>query len=142
MSSRYDYMLDMPHHTSAVHPRMSMSDRAAQFAPFAALTGHDDIIAETARYVDSEIEISEDVKAEVDRRLKIILSDKSFAENVTVTFFREDDKKAGGAYLCATGKIIKADMNSKIIIMDSGLSIPINSISDIDSSIFSKFDYT
>ena len=99
----YDDIIDLPHPTSARHPRMPMRDRAAQFSPFAALTGHGAAIAETARLTDQKIELAEDEKAVLDQKLRLLL--ETGGEG-TFTWFLPDAKKEGGSYAGAVGRVI------------------------------------
>lgn len=96
---RYDDMLHLPHPTSQKHPRMPISDRAAQFSPFAALTGHEAAVKETARLTDQKIELDESKKAILDAKLQMIVEQIKSQPIVTITYFVPDEKKAGGAYL-------------------------------------------
>lgn len=132
----YDDIIHLPHHTSTKHPRMSALDRAAQFSPFAALTGHDAAIAETARLTDARPELDEDRKDALDARLQIIREHLSLKPEVAVTYFTPDARKEGGAYLQAIGIVKKLDDIGHKIIMGNGTMIPINDIYGIEGSIF------
>lgn len=109
--SKYDYIIRLSRPVSEKHPRMSMTDRAAQFSPFAALTGYDAAVQETARRTDARIELDEDAKEEIDRRLRELQP----GEPVTVTYFRPDDRKAGGAYLTVTTEFLGFDPIARCI---------------------------
>lgn len=104
---RYDDIIDMPHHTSTKHPQMSLYDRAAQFAPFAALTGHDMAIKETARVTDKKVELDEYAKEKLNDKLQIIRDTIHSNTEVTITYFVPDEKKAGGAYHSFAGCVKK-----------------------------------
>ena len=106
---RYDDILFCPHPVSSARARMAEEDRAAQFAPFAALTGHDSAIAETARLTDSEIELDESRKEILNRKLQYLLSILHTQPEITVTWFCPDKRKTGGAYVQTTGKLKKID---------------------------------
>ena len=95
-TSEYDHIIQMPHPTSTKHPRMSLSNRATQFSPFAALSGHSAALAETARLTDQEIELTEDLKAVLDQKQRILLEHIKEHPKVTVTWFQPDEKKDGG----------------------------------------------
>lgn len=123
-SHRYDDIINLPHHQSATHPHMSMHDRAAQFAPFAALTGYGDAVAETARLTDERIELDEYEVAALDAQLQLIRENIAAHPVVTVTYFRPDDKKPGGAYLTKTGTVKKLDDYEKKLIFADGSSVP------------------
>ena len=105
MNGKYDDIIHLPHHTSSRHPRMSMADRAAQFSPFAALSGHEDAIRETARLTTERAELSESRKEELNEQLVWLREHPDARERVTVTYFRPDAKKAGGAYVTVTGAV-------------------------------------
>lgn len=100
----HDDIIDLPHPTSATHPRMSMIDRAAQFSPFAALTGHGAAIEETARLTDQRIELTEDKKAVLDKKLHLLLETSGEG---TFTYFLPDKRKDGGAYVTTVGTVKK-----------------------------------
>lgn len=131
MSGRYDDIMDLPHHISTTRLPMSMTDRAAQFSPFAALTGYDDAIRETGRLTDAESLLSEDALCDLD--LKFHLLAEQLRENPTVhiTYFRPDDRKKGGAYITVSGIVKKIDLTEQMIRMADGLSIPMAHIADI-----------
>ena len=97
--NNYDDIINLPHHVSDKHPQMTMHDRAAQFSPFAALTGHNDAIKETARLTDRRIELSEEVKEELSRKLLYIAENISDKPVVTISYFVEDKLKQGGEYV-------------------------------------------
>lgn len=124
----YEDILHLSHLTSQKHPRMSMADRAAQFSPFAALTGYDAAVKEAARLTDQRIELDEYEKAALDRQLQKILEHREENQEITVTFFRPDEKKDGGAYFSVTSEIRKIDEYEKLLIMQDGTQIPINDI--------------
>jgi len=109
--SKYDDIIRLSRPVSEKHPRMSMTDRAAQFSPFAALTGYDAAVQETARRTDARIELDEDAKEEIDRRIRELQP----GEPVTVTYFRPDDRKAGGAYLTVTTEFLGFDPIARCI---------------------------
>lgn len=128
---KYDDIINLPHHVSDKHPRMPLIDRAAQFSSFAALTGHDDAIEETARLTDKKIELDENTKELLDMRLMMIREHMAEKPKVTFTYFEPDDKKSGGAYVDVTGIVKKInDFEHKIILYD-GIEILIDNIIDI-----------
>lgn len=128
---KYDDIINLPHHVSDKHPRMPLIDRAAQFSSFAALTGHDDAIEETARLTDKKIELDENTKEILDMRLMMIREHIAEKPKVTFTYFEPDDKKSGGAYVDVTGIVKKInDLEHKIILYD-GIEILIDNIIDI-----------
>lgn len=137
---RYDDIINLPHPTSAKHPRMSAIDRAAQFSPFAALTGYDAAVKETARLTDQRIELDEYAKAALDERLRIVQDNIREHPEVTVTFFRPDERKAGGAYVDHTGYVKKVDTYQNCLVMTDGAEIPIYEIIDLQGELFRGLD--
>lgn len=137
---RYDDIINLPHHTSSKRPRMSMIDRAAQFSPFAALTGYDAAVKETARLTDRRIELDEYSKAALDERLRLIQEHLKEYPVITITYFLPDECKDGGAYLSVTGTIKKIDTYEQHLIMTEGQIIPINEIIQIDGELFNGMD--
>lgn len=124
----YDDIINLPHHVSTKHPRMSALDRAAQFSPFAALTGHDSAIKETARLTDIKLELDEDKKEELDNRLQMLREQTALRPEVEITYFVPDTKKPGGSYLLVRGVIKKFDDIEHKILLENGTVIPINDI--------------
>ena len=106
---KYDGIINLPHHTSPKRLRMSMLDRAAQFSPFAALTGYDSAIKETARLTEERIELDENEQEALDVQLQIIREHLKEKPEITVTYFQQDVRKAGGAYLSLTGNVKQID---------------------------------
>ena len=125
MSGRYDDIINLPHHQSAKHPRMTMTERAAQFSPFAALTGYGAVIAETGRLTDSRIELTDEQKDEIDRRLNELLQS---GEPASFTYFIPDGKKDGGRVVTVTGSVQRLDPIEGIIVFESGEKIPVREI--------------
>ena len=136
MSGPYDDMIDLPHPASKKHPRMSIQDRAAIFSPFAALSGHGAAIAETAKLTDQRMELDEDTKAELDQRQVVLLEHIEEQPEVTVTWFQPDERKDGGAYLTATGRLKKIDEVARILSLQDGTSIPLEDVVRIESDCF------
>lgn len=136
MSGPYDDIIQLPHPTSDRHPRMSLSDRAAQFSPFAALSGHSAALAETARLTDRQIELSDDDRAVLDQKQRILLEHIKELPEVTVTWFQPDEKKDGGQYLTATERLKKFDEVERVLILESGFQIPISNVIELESSYF------
>ena len=131
MKNQYEDIINLPRHTSTSRPRMSIHDRAAQFSPFAALTGHGAAILETARLTDKRVELDEYHKAELDERLRIIHDRMEEQPKVTITFFQEDRRKAGGAYTSVTGHLKKIDEYKRIVVMGDETEISIEDIFEI-----------
>ena len=127
----YDDIINLPHPTSAKHPRMSMAERAAQFSPFAALVGHGAAIRETARLTDQKAELTEDEKAVLDEKLCLLLDTGGEA---VFTYFLPDERKNGGAYVTAVGSIKKLDLPGRRVILTGGAIIPVEDILEIELS--------
>lgn len=135
MTGPYDDMFDLPHPTSPKHPRMSIIDRAAQFSPFAALTGHEAAIRETARLTDRKVELDEDEKETLDRKLRILADHLAERPVVVITYFVPDEKKAGGSYEEAGGPVRKIDDLKRTVVLEDGHSISIDEIYEIESDL-------
>lgn len=136
MTGIYDDMIHLPHHISGTHPHMEIIDRAAQFSPFAALTGHDAAIKETARLTNKRIELDEYEKDVVSERLQIIVDNIKEEPRIEVTYFQPDGKKDGGTYVTVTMRVKKVDLYMRILIMMDGNLIPIDDIINIDWHMF------
>lgn len=134
MQNNYDDIIDLPHHVSATRPQMSMMDRAAQFSPFAALTGYDAAIKETARLTDQKIDLDDYEKEEINDKIQLITEHLGEDFEVVITYFQPDSRKAGGAYVNAVGIVKKIDEYDRVIILQDGKKIPIDDILDIDMS--------
>ncbi len=128
---RYDDIIDLPHHVSKTHPQMPLSARAAQFAPFAALTAHGEAVKETARLTDERIELDEDCRAALDLKLLQIHRQQAAHPSVTITYFVPDRQKAGGAYVEAAGRVKKIDEYERAVILTDGTKIPADEIIDL-----------
>jgi len=138
---KYADIIDLPHHQSDTRPKMSNYDRAAQFSPFAALTGHADSIKETARLTDEYSEPSEEMKAIMNEKILFLMEQLENQPEITITFFKPDDKKQGGAYITITGLVKKIKTYERQIQMTTGDLIPIDMIFGIDGEIFSRIDF-
>ena len=137
-NNKYSDIINLPHHTSATRPHMSMYDRAAQFSPFAALTGHNAAIDETARLTDTFIELDENEKEILDAKIHILMDSVDKKHGITVVYFRPDEKKSGGAYISINGYAKKINVLSREIIMGDETAIPMDSVIDINGEIFDK----
>jgi uncharacterized protein (UPF0248 family) len=115
---------------------MSVSDRAAQFSPFAALTGYDAAIKETARLTDERVEMDEYMKDVLSDKLRIILERIKEHPQIAITYFQPDEKKNGGSYVTTTGTVKKIDEYERIVVMTGDTEIPIDEISSIEGHIF------
>lgn len=125
---KYDDIINLSHHVSSRHPQMPMMNRAAQFSPFAALTGYDDAVRETARLTDEKIELDEYEKEELDRKIQWIGSHLDERIPVSITFFQPDDKKAGGAYEEIVDTVRKINIYEHEILLSGGTRIPMEDI--------------
>ncbi len=121
--SDYADIMDRKHHQSATRPHMSMAERAAQFSPFAALTGYEALIQEAGRETEKRIEPDENLKAELDEKFKYISSRIASAPEVSLTYFQKDDRKDGGAYRTIRGRVKKIDFLKKTVVMTDGTKI-------------------
>lgn len=135
MMGKYDDIINLPHHESTRHPKMSALDRAAQFLPFAALTGHAAAVRETARLTDPRIELDEIRKEELDLHLQLLREQLAHKPQVRITYYVPDARKDGGAYLTVTGTIQKIDENRHQVILENTTVIPMDAIYEIESTI-------
>lgn len=137
MNSKYDSIMELPHHVSKTRPQMPMSDRAAQFAPFAALTGYDSAIKETGRLTEARIELDEEALAALNMRYRCLEESQDDEPEISITFFKADERKEGGAYLTVTGAVKKIDVFERMIVMQDGMMIPMDDIMSIKGRLFS-----
>lgn len=136
MKNNYKDILNLPHPTSKTRPRMTIYNRAAQFSPFAALTGYEEAVKETARYTSSKAELSEYQIEIINHKLNIALEQKSLNPVLDITFFKPDTRKQGGEYITVSGVIRKIDEITHDVILKDGFRIPVNLIYDINGEIF------
>lgn len=140
-------MLELLHHVSSVHPQMPLANRAAQFSPFAALTGYEDEITETARLTDEKAELSDTEKELLDRKLYLLSCHLKECPTVSVTYFVPDTRKSGGSYKTDTAVIKKIDtIEQKVIFyaenkISDGRIIPIGAITDIQCELLQDMDF-
>ena len=128
---KYDDIINMPHHVSTKHPRLSMEQRAAQFAPFAALSGFEDAIDETSRITEDRIELNEEEKLKIDNILQKLKNEISKRPKATITYFVPDIRKSGGEYLTKIGKLKRIDEFRQLIIFEDKTEIPIKEVVEI-----------
>lgn len=136
----YDDIINLPHHVSATHPQMPLADRAAQFSPFAALTGHDAAIKETARLTDERVELDENSKAVIDERLQILRKHCKEQPQVSVTYFKPDERKQGGTYVTAAGKVRKMDSYGRSLLFENDITVRMDDIIAIEGELFSGME--
>lgn len=134
MNAKYEAIIGMEHHVSSRHERMARLDRAAQFAPFAALTGYDDVIRETGRITKKRMMLDEDMKALLDMRLSQAMESHV---PVTVTWFVQDGRKEGGEYVSLTSPVAGVDAARGELRMECGSRIPLADVVDIVASSLS-----
>ena len=132
----YDDIINLPHHVSKKHPPMSLYARSAQFAPFAALTGYEDAVKETARETTERIDIDDEIKSILDGKIQILIEQLKKRPEVSITYFLHDLRKDGGAYITVDGIIKKIDTYNQKIILADNTEIPINEIIDISGEFF------
>ena len=140
MKHPYDDILNLPHHVSQNHPQMSMRDRAAQFSPFAALTGYEDAIDETGRLTEPRRELSEQEQAELNLRLNILAAKLKENPEIRIEYFVPAEQKSGGAYVIISEKIAKLSLSDRTIAMEDGNAIRIDNIAGITGTIFDETD--
>ena len=136
MKNDYSDIIDHPHYVSKTRPQMSELERAAQFSPFAALTGYDAAISETGRLTDEKIELGEETKAVLDMKQQYLLDTISDQPEITVTYFIPDTKKSGGAYVSVTGNLKRIYEYERLKLLTTGEKIPLDDIMDIESDLF------
>ena len=136
----YSKIISLPHHQSATRKRMSNYDRAAQFAPFAALTGHDEAIKETARLTDDYMEMGEDRLGELSAKIQLLIDKLSEQPEITVVYFVPDERKSGGSYAEKTGIVRIIDEYERKLVFYDGDKILIDRVADFKGEIFSQLE--
>ena len=136
MMGAYDDIINLPRHISTTRPHMATIDRTAQFSPFAALTGYDAAIKETARLTDERVELDEYMKDDLREKLQIIADRIKEHPEIAITYFQPDEKKNGGTYVTTISTAKKIDEYERVVIIADGTAIPINEIINIDGQIF------
>ena len=134
--SKYDDIINLERPISKKHIPMSIENRAAQFAPFSALTGYNEAVRETARITDNKKVLSEGIKEIINDKLNYIKNNIKSVGEVTITYFLKDKKKSGGKYVNVTGFVKKIDTNNMLVYMQNGVVISFDDISNMDSEIF------
>ena len=140
MKHPYEELLKMPHHVSTNHPPMSMHDRAAQFAPFSALTGYGEAVAETARLTEAESERGEEEAAELDRRLRLLCAHLEEHSLLQIEYFVPDGRKRGGRYEIRTGAVRKIAGSRRALILEDGTEIKLDRIRSLSGALFDALD--
>ena len=131
MIENYDDIINLPHHVSTKHPQMSMMNRAAQFAPFAALTGHSAAIEETARLTDSQVELADEDSEILNQKMAFLRENLGEHPEVVISYFEPDKKKAGGAYKTVEGQLQNIDDYNQCLVLRDGKVIFIQTVLDI-----------
>lgn len=131
MTDRYNDIINLPHHVSDNRPHMSMSERAAQFAPFAALTGFSAVITETGRHTDERIHLGEADLEALNEKVRDVMRRAFQRPLITVTYFVPDNKKAGGTYKVYTGNVRTVSEFDRVIIFEDGTRILLDDTADI-----------
>ena len=129
---KYAGIMNLPHHVSPTRPQMPISDRAAQFSPFAALTGHSAAIAETGRLTDQRMELDEYEMARVDAELQRLQELLPGRPTASITYFVPDERKNGGSYQTVTGEVKRIDAVNGVIQMTDRQCIPIADVFSIE----------
>lgn len=140
MTGKYDDMLQLPHHVSASRKPMAITARAAQFAPFAALSGYDAEVQEAGRLTDRPIEPDEYEKEAMNARLQLLA--RHFREEwvVSLVFFQPDERKAGGAYVTRTGTVKKLYETERLLTLTDGTVIPLDDLIALEGEEFAAYD--
>lgn len=136
MNNNYEDIKNLPHYEPKYHPRMSSYQRAAQFAPFAALTGYEDLVKESSRLTDKKIELSEYERSILDEKLLLIQNNIKIKPNIIITYFIKDKKKNGGKYITISSNVKSIDLVNRFIKLVSNQKILIDDIYDLNSELF------
>ena len=139
MCSKYDDILNMPYYGSKRKSKMSGIERAAQFAPFAALTGHGEAVKEAERLTEDFVELDENVKAVLDEKINILKHALSLKPEVKILYYLPDQRKDGGSYEEIRGVVKKLSEFKRLIVMEDGTEIPFDYVSEIDGEIFENY---
>lgn len=134
----YDDIINLPHHELTTRQRMPRINRAASFAPFAALTGYDDAVRETARLTSERIELDEGTKEILNNKLRIALDKAGEQPEISITYFLPDKKKSGGAYVTVKAVIRRIDEYERLVIFTDKSTIPIDDIYEIEGDIYNN----
>lgn len=140
MTGKYDDMLQLPHHVSASRKPMAITARAAQFAPFAALSGYDAEVQEAGRLTDRPIEPDEYEKEALNARLQLLARHLREKWVVSLVFFQPDERKAGGAYVTRTGTVKKLYETERLLTLTDGTVIPLDDLIALEGEEFAAYD--
>ncbi len=139
-SSKYDAILHLPHHVSEKHPTIPMEERAAQFSPYAALTGFGAVIDETRRLTDPRRALSEEALARLNRQYQLLSEHLTERPEITVTYFQPDTKKDGGAYLTLTGRVKKVEAYEQRLVLEDGKAVAMENIMSMEGQVFAEME--
>ena len=138
--SKYDAILHLPHHVSEKHPPIPMEERAAQFSPYAALTGFGAVIDETRRLTDPRHMLSEEALSHLNRQYQLLLERLPDRPEITLTYFQPDAKKDGGAYLTLTGRVKKVEAYEQRLVLEDGTAIAMENIMSMEGKVFAEME--
>jgi hypothetical protein len=136
----YSDIFDRPHHVSSKRPQMSRSNRAAQFSPFAALTGYDSLVAESARVTDQKVKLSDEEYEVLNKRLNYLQDHLSELPIIQVLYFEPDKKKSGGSYVEFSGTIRRVRQHEGLLLTTTSIEIPFESIAELSGDFFAPLD--
>lgn len=137
---KYDAILHLPHHVSEKHPPIPMEERAAQFSPYAALTGFGAVIDETRRLTDPRHTLSEEALFHLNRQYQLLLEHLPERPEITLTYFQPDARKDGGAYLTLTGRVKKVEAYEQRLVLEDGTAIAMENIMSMEGKVFAKME--
>ncbi len=135
---KYDDIIHLPHPVSERHPGMPLYDRAAQFSPFSALTGYEDVIEESGRLTDDSTELTESSQSHINEKLNILAENLAICPMVTVTYFEPDSRKSGGSYVTITGHVKRIDSYEQVLRFADGVEIPMEAIKSLQCHLFDQ----
>lgn len=138
--NQYDDIINLPHHVSSERKRMSQRDRAAQFSPFAALTGYDAEVKETARLTDEKLELDDYTISRIDSCLQILIDNAQERPTISIAFYKADARKSGGTYVTVSGDFRRIDESNHTVVLTDGTTIPIEDIYTIEGNFFRLLD--
>ena len=132
----YEDIINLPPHISKKHPQPTMMDRAARFAPFAAITGYEEMVLEEARVTEERIDLDEGALSLLNEKLNMVQEFLDEEPEIKITYFEPDKKKSGGAYIDITGTVKRIDEYECLVIMTDGRKIRIEDIYSLESDLF------
>ena len=137
---KYDTILHLPHHVSEKHPPIPMEERAAQFSPYAALTGFGAVIDETRRLTDPRHTLSEEALSHLNRQYQLLLEHLPERPEITLTYFQPDARKDGGTYLTLTGRVKKVEAYEQRLVLEDGTAIAMENIMSMEGKVFAEME--